>query len=172
MPHPLQDLLTAAAALALYKHNSHSRCAVTLLSDQGRSHSRTVPSRLPDTSSLPSLLRARPVTLPVCPSRVAFSRPVTVSHTLTVSSPPCDATRLPSPLIATAVPSACPLKTAFSRPATTSHSRTASSSLPDATSLLPPLPATPVTCSVCPPTAALTRPLATAHSLAVLPLPP
>src|SRR5207302_9696427 len=49
-----------------------------------RDHSRSVPSALLLASSRPSALSATPLTLLVCPSNVASSRPLEVSHSRAV----------------------------------------------------------------------------------------
>jgi hypothetical protein len=67
----------------------------------GMSHSRTVPAASPDANSLPSPVKAKALTEPGCPARVARRTPVRTSHNSTTPMLHAAASSLPSGLKAT-----------------------------------------------------------------------
>src|SRR5262249_28696458 len=87
------------------------------------SHNRALPSSPPETSSLPSELKATVLTHSEWPLRVAISRPVAVSQSLTVASAPPEASNFPSGLKAIArIFAVWPDSLRNSRPVAASHS--------------------------------------------------
>src|SRR6185436_504342 len=85
-------------------------------------HKRTLPSSLPDTTNLPSLLKSTAAIGPVCPLRERISLPLARSHSLIVLSQLPEASIRPSRLNARPlIKLLCPASALSSAPVCVSH---------------------------------------------------